>query len=111
MKIRDGRPVLLRQVAPVRRRAGSEARRQRRVRPPGGRHVRRRSGVVLTINKQPGADTRQLTEQVTDALAELQASLPPDVRIAPELYQQKQFIDLAIDNVDGRACATAASWW
>ena len=55
--------------------------------------------MVLTINKQPGTDTRRLTQHVTDALEELQPSLPPDIRIAPELYQQKQFIDLAIANV------------
>ena len=32
-------------------------------------------------------------------MEELKTSLPPDIRIAPELYQQKQFIDLAIENV------------
>ena len=55
--------------------------------------------VLLTINKQPGTDTRRLTEHVTDALEELKPSLPTDIRIVPELYQQKQFIDLAIANV------------
>ena len=55
--------------------------------------------VILTVNKQPGTDTRQLTEHVTAALEELKASLPADIRIAPELYQQKKFIDLAIENV------------
>ena len=55
--------------------------------------------MVLTINKQPDADTRQVTEQITAALKELEGSLPDDVRIHPELYQQKTFIDLAIENV------------
>lgn len=55
--------------------------------------------VVLTINKQPDADTRQVTESVNKALAELQATLPADVRLLPELYEQKAFIDLAIENV------------
>ena len=32
-------------------------------------------------------------------LAELQTRVPSDVRIHPELYQQKAFIDLAIENV------------
>jgi len=35
-----------------------------------------------------------------DALEELKPSLPPDIRVAPELYQQKKFIDLAINNVE-----------
>ena len=55
--------------------------------------------VVLTINKQPSADTRVVTNKVIEALKELQKALPPDVRILPDLYQQKTFIDLAIKNV------------
>ncbi len=55
--------------------------------------------VVLNLTKQPGADTRLLTEQVNAALVELQPSLPNDVRIDTDLYQQKTFIDLAINNV------------
>ena len=55
--------------------------------------------VVLTINKQPSADTREVTENVNMALKELKDSLPDDVRILPDLYQQKTFIDLAIANV------------
>jgi HME family heavy-metal exporter len=55
--------------------------------------------VVLTINKQPGADTRQVTQAVITALDELKPSLPSDVRILPDLYQQETFIDLAIENV------------
>ena len=55
--------------------------------------------VMLTIAKQPGADTRLLTDQITEALEELKASLPPDIRINPEVYQQKAFIELGIHNV------------
>ncbi len=55
--------------------------------------------VVLTINKQPDADTRHVTDEITKALKELSGSLPPDVHIYPKLYQQKVFIDLAIENV------------
>ena len=55
--------------------------------------------VVLTILKQPQADTREVTAKVTRALKELASTLPHDVRIMPELYQQERFIDLAIENV------------
>jgi CzcA family heavy metal efflux pump len=55
--------------------------------------------VVLTINKQPAADTREVTNNVQAALKDIQSSLPPDVRILPDLYEQKTFIDLAIENV------------
>lgn len=54
--------------------------------------------VVLTINKQPGADTRAVTEEVMRAVEGLQASLPDGVRIV-SLYTQRSFIDRAIENV------------
>jgi HME family heavy-metal exporter len=99
VKIRSGRPVLLAQVANVIE--GPEVKRG-----DSSAFVREEDGkfaggpcVILTVNKQPGTDTGQLTKHVTEALEELKASLPPDIRIAPELYQQKRFIDLAIHNV------------
>ena len=55
--------------------------------------------VVLTINKQPNADTREVTEAVQAALRDLQGSLPKDVHVLPHLYEQKEFIDLSIENV------------
>jgi CzcA family heavy metal efflux pump len=54
--------------------------------------------VVLTINKQPGADTRAVTDNVFSAIKDLSASLPGDIRVIP-LYSQKAFIDRAIENV------------
>ena len=54
--------------------------------------------VVLTINKQPGADTRAVTDNVFKAIEELSASLPKDIQVIP-LYSQKSFIDRAIENV------------
>jgi CzcA family heavy metal efflux pump len=101
VKIRSGRPVLLSQVAKVIE--GPEVKRG-----DSSAFVRQENGdfaggpsVILMVNKQPGTDTRQLTEHVTKALEELKTSLPPDIRITPELYQQKRFIDLAIHNVIG----------
>lgn len=55
--------------------------------------------VVLTIAKQPTADTRALTDQISKALADLKASLPADIEIESELYQQREFIDRGIHNV------------
>ncbi len=100
VKIRNGRPVLLSQVARVIE--GPEVKRgdgMARVRRPDGRFAGG-PAVLLTVNKQPDADTRRLTDEVMEALEELKSSLPPDIRIAPDLYQQKKFIDLAISNVE-----------
>ncbi len=57
------------------------------------------SAVVLTVNKQPDADTRRVTQDVLQALKDLKPSLPADIRIQPELYSQMSFIDRSIENV------------
>lgn len=89
VKQQEGRPVLLRQVADVRE--GAQIKR-------GDSSVNGKDAVVLTIQKQPDADTRQVTQGIEDALDELRASLPPDVKIEIT-YQQREFVDFAIRNV------------
>jgi len=54
--------------------------------------------VVLTVSKQPGADTRKITHEIELAIAEIQPSLSAGVRIEA-LYAQEHFIDRAIENV------------
>ena len=54
--------------------------------------------VVLTINKQPGSDTRAVDEAIKAALVDLKVALPSDIRIA-NVYSQRSFIDRAIENV------------
>ena len=100
--IREGRPILLRQVATVRE--GAQIKRGDSaafVRTPdkGNQLFSGGPAVVLTINKQPGADTRRVTEDVERALEELKSALPPGVRIETT-YSQKSFIDRAITNVE-----------
>lgn len=84
------RPVLLGQVARIR-----EAAQVKR----GDAAVNGSPAVIITISKQPGADTRVLTSNVIQALEELKPSLPPDLRMNAEIYQQKEFIDRSIENV------------
>ncbi|MBC8125799.1 MAG: efflux RND transporter permease subunit, partial [Gloeobacteraceae cyanobacterium ES-bin-144] len=55
-------------------------------------------GVIMSITKSPGFDTRALTKEITKALAELQPSFPKDLETTL-LFQQKDFIDHAIGNL------------
>ncbi len=55
--------------------------------------------VIMSIQKQPGASTLELTKKVDDALKELQASLPADVEINAQLFRQANFIETSITNV------------
>ncbi|WP_395739888.1 efflux RND transporter permease subunit [Prosthecobacter sp.] len=55
-------------------------------------------GVIMSITKAPGFDTRKLTEQIKTALDELKPTFPPGVETTL-LFQQKDFIDNAIGNL------------
>ena len=55
--------------------------------------------VIVSVQKQPGASTQDLTEKVDEAVKELQKTLPPDVEINPNLFRQANFINASIGNV------------
>jgi CzcA family heavy metal efflux pump len=55
-------------------------------------------GVIMSITKAPGFDTRALTEQIKSALDELKGTFPKGVETTL-LFQQKDFIDHAIGNL------------
>jgi len=55
-------------------------------------------GVIMSITKAPGFDTRALTAQVQAALDELKATYPAGIETTL-LFQQKDFIDHAIGNL------------
>ncbi|HUQ70465.1 MAG TPA: efflux RND transporter permease subunit, partial [Planctomycetaceae bacterium] len=90
VKATNGRAVLIRDVATIRE--GAQIQR-------GDSSVNGHPAVVLTIAKQPYGDTRRLTEAVTSALKDVQKSLPADIVIEGEIYQQREFIDRGIENV------------
>jgi CzcA family heavy metal efflux pump len=55
--------------------------------------------VVLAVQKQPDADTRELTGRIERALADLRPSLPKGVLLRDDLFRQAGFIQAAVDNV------------
>lgn len=96
--VRDGRPIALAQIArvvegPQVKRGDSSA----FIRKDDGTFSGG-SSVVLTINKQPGADTRHITDAILAAVEDLKQTMPGDIKIVP-VYSQKSFIDRAIANV------------
>ena len=87
---RDGRPILLQQVANVRFAAGMKR---------GDAGFNAAPAVVVSIQKQPGADTLRLTEQIEAALAELDAGRPAGLAAPEVLFRQADFISAATGNV------------
>ena len=97
---RDPRAVLIRDVADVR--FGGPVRR-------GDGGVRMKEGtkqivggpaVIMTVQKQPNANTMVLDPKVGQVLDDLQKELPPDVLIDRHIFKQADFIKAAIANVE-----------
>ncbi len=86
----DPVPITVRQVADVRY-AGPVRR--------GDASIEGNRSIILSVQKQPGADTLVLTEMIERTLADIQKRLPSDVVISTDIFKQADFIDSAIDNV------------
>lgn len=88
--VRGGIPVTLGQVADVTIGAAPRF---------GDGSVNARPAVVLAVQKQPGANTLELTKRIELELAEIQRTLPKGMKIEAELFQQADFISVAVANV------------
>jgi CzcA family heavy metal efflux pump len=58
-----------------------------------------RPAVVLSVQKQPGANTLELTAAIDRTLERLQETLPEGVVLESENFRQADFIEVAIGNV------------
>ena len=87
---REGVPILLKQIGRVRE--GPAIKR-------GDGSIDAAPAVILAVEKQPLANTVELTALIDDALDDIQKSLPADVKIDSELFKQSNFITSAVDNV------------
>lgn len=88
--VRGGVPVLLSQVAEVVVAAAPRF---------GEGSVNAEPGVVLAVQKQPGANTLELTRRIEAELADVQRTLPEGMVIRSDLFRQASFIAVAIENV------------
>ena len=87
----DGQPIVLSQVAAV-----DYAAKFKR----GDAGYNGKPAVILSVQKQPGADTVVLTRAVEAALVELGRSLPGGVKTDTVLFRQANFIESSIGNVE-----------
>jgi len=56
-------------------------------------------GIILTVSKQPGGDTREVTASIEELVKSLEGRLADDIIMDTSIYKQKEFIDHAIENV------------
>jgi len=90
IKVRNGKPVRFQDVAEVKIGHPDKI---------GDAFLDQEPAVILTILKQPDINTLTLTEELDQALAELDATLPGEVEINSRLFRQADFINIAVNNV------------
>ena len=90
---RNGQPILLRQIAEVRFAPAIKR---------GDSGLNGRPAVILGIQKQPTADTIQLTRAIEDALADLKKTLPAGMEAPQVTFRQASFIEASITTLQGK---------
>ena len=86
----QGIPVLVKDIADVK--TGVQVMR-------GDGSVNGKPAVIMSIQKQPGASTIDLTQAVDKALSEMKTSLPDGLIVNADLFKQSSFIEASIGNV------------
>src|SRR5262245_43099018 len=90
VSVRTGRPILVRDLADVREGAAFK-------RGEGSRNGK--PAVIVGVQKQPGANTLELTARLDRELDRLQQELPQGMTIDRRIFRQADFIEVAVDNV------------
>jgi len=89
--VKNGQPVLLRQLADVKLAPAIKR---------GDGSYKGKPAVILSVQKQPSADSVNLTREVEKAVAELSKSLPQGVEAPSFLFKQADFIEHSVTNVE-----------
>jgi CzcA family heavy metal efflux pump len=90
VSFRNGSPVLLEQVASVRYAPAFKR---------GDAGMNGKPAVIVSVQKQPAADTVKLTRDIETALKELKQGLPAGLSAPEVLFRQADFIEASINNV------------
>ncbi|MDR0559392.1 MAG: CusA/CzcA family heavy metal efflux RND transporter [Prevotellaceae bacterium] len=91
IKLRNGLPVVLADVAEVKTGAAQKM---------GEASQNAKPAVILSVSKQPSINTLEVTRNIERNLAELQKSLPPDVQMDTQIFRQGDFIQSSVNNVE-----------
>ncbi|MCM1005455.1 MAG: efflux RND transporter permease subunit [Prevotella sp.] len=86
-----GSPIMLRDIADIKVGNASPL--------TGAASVNGKPAVLMTVTKQPGVGTIELTERLENTLESLKKTIPYDVKVSTDLYRQRDFIDSSIDNI------------
>ncbi|MBK7766361.1 MAG: efflux RND transporter permease subunit [Sulfuritalea sp.] len=91
VSVKNGQPILLKQLADVKLAPAIKR---------GDGSYMGKPAVILSVQKQPSADSVTLTREVEKAIAELGKSLPKGVEAPSFLFKQADFIEHSVNNVE-----------
>ncbi len=88
--VKNGQPIFLKQLAEVKIAPALKR---------GDAGYNGKPAVILSVQKQPSADSVTVTREVERAIAALSKSLPPGVEAPQFLFKQADFIEHSVTNV------------
>lgn len=91
VKMYNGNPVKIEDVAEVKTGAAFKI---------GDGSMNGKPAVIMTIAKQPAANTLELTEKIDEAVSEIKKTLPDDININTKIFRQADFINASISNIE-----------
>ncbi len=65
----------------------------------GDGSLKARPAIIVTVAKQPGTNTLELTKKIDNAIKEIAKTLPSDININTEIFRQADFIQASISNI------------
>ena len=87
----NGSPVTIQDVAEIKIGAAVKI---------GDGSLKGNPAVIMTVMKQPGTNTLELTKKIDDALTNLKKTLPADLVINTKIFRQADFINASISNIN-----------
>ncbi|HRD91350.1 MAG TPA: efflux RND transporter permease subunit, partial [Accumulibacter sp.] len=91
VSVRNGQPIVLKQLADVKVAPAIKR---------GDGSFQGKPAVILSVQKQPAADSVSLTREVERAIVELDRSLPEGIEAPSFLFKQADFIEHSVNNVE-----------
>lgn len=90
IKSNNGRPVKIRDVAEIKIAPAQKM---------GYASENGTPSIILSISKQPNANTLEVTKKIEENLEALKQSLPADVNVHTQIFRQADFIETSVNNV------------
>jgi CzcA family heavy metal efflux pump len=86
----DGKPIRIEDVAEIKIGAAPKI---------GDASKNGYPAVVLSISKQPGTNTLELTDKIDASIADIRKNIPADIEVDTHVFRQADFINASISNI------------